>query len=180
MSAEDDSILVGRSLEGDRASFGVLVAKYMKPIFNLTLRMLNNRDDAADITQSAFTKAFENLRRFDRKQKFFSWLYRIAINESLNALDKRKPTDEISENLPSLELSPDESLRKSEQQELVQKALMALTPEYRSVMVLRHFMELTYAEMSTTLGIPEKKVKSRLFSARQQLRTLLINQGIAR
>ena len=179
MKTEDDSIIVGNSLDGDPASFGILVNKYSQAIFNLTFRMLGDRDDAADMTQSTFTKAFENLHTFNRKQKFFSWLYRIAINESLNALEKRKPTGDIPENLPSRELAPDDAVHALEEQELVRRALMALTPEYRSVVSLRYFTELTYEQMSVTLGISEKKVKSRLFSARQQLRVLLVHQGIA-
>jgi RNA polymerase sigma-70 factor (ECF subfamily) len=140
--------------------------------------MVNDSENAADIAQTTFVKAYENLRTFNLNLKFFSWLYRIAINESLNALGKRRQTDELSDELVSNEATPEEIYHRTERKEIVQRALMQLKADHRSVIILRHYMDLTYAQMSATLGIPETKVKSRLFSARHQLRELLLNKGL--
>jgi RNA polymerase sigma-70 factor (ECF subfamily) len=177
MNEQDDSILVRQCLAGDRSGFEVLVRKYVKPIFNLAFRMVHDSENASDVTQNTFIKAYENLGSFDLNLKFFSWLYRIAINESLNALEKQKSSDEISESLPSKDHTPEEAFDIQERNQMMQQALMKLTIEQRSIIVLRHFLDLSYAQMSTTLGIPEKTVKSRLFSARQQLKDLLLQEG---
>lgn len=178
MIEQADSVLVRQCLEGDRAGFETLVKKYLKPIYNLALRMVNDSESAADIAQMTFIKAYENLRTFDLNLKFFSWLYRIAINESLNTLSKQKQTEQLSEELVSNDATPEEAYHEAERKEIIQKALLKLAPDYRSVIVLRHYMDLTYAQMSEALGITEKKVKSRLFSARYQLRELLLNKGL--
>ncbi len=173
MVEQEDSALVRQCLEGNRAGFDTLVKKYIKPIYNLAFRMVNDRETAADIAQTTFVKAYENLRSFDLRLKFFSWIYRIAINESLNAIGKQKQTDPLSDDLVSHEATPDEAYHEAERREIIQGALMKLAPDHRSVIILRHYMDLTYAQMSATLGITEKKVKSRLFSARQLLRGIL-------
>ncbi len=178
MVEQEDSVLVQQCLEGNRAGFDTLVKKYLKPIYNLAFRMVNDQDSAADIAQTTFIKAYENLRSFDLKLKFFSWLYRIAINEALNVLGKRRQTDELSEELVSDDATPEEAYHDAERREMIQEALMRLTPDYRSVIILRHYMDLSYAQMGATLGITENKVKSRLFSARQQLRELLLKKGL--
>lgn len=178
MVEQEDSILVRQCLEGNRARFGDLVRKYTKPIYNLALRMVGDVDNAADITQTTFIKAYENLGKFDLSLKFFSWLYRIAINESLNFLGKQKQSEQLDEEFASDDGSPDGILQETERNEIIQHAIMKLTPEQRSVVVLRHFMDLSYAQMGTTLGITETKVKARLFSARQRLRKMLLNKGL--
>jgi len=178
MVEQEDSILVRQCLEGDRAKFGKLVKKYTKPIYNLALRMVGDGENAADVAQTTFIKAFENLDKFDLNLKFFSWLYRIAINESLNFIQKQKSTDQLDEEIPSVDGSPDEQVQRRERTEMIQQAVLTLTPEQRSVVVLRHFMDLSYTQMSATLGITEARVKSRLFSARQHLRKLLVKRGL--
>ncbi len=178
MVEQEDSILVRQCLEGDRAKFGELVNKYTKPIYNLALRMVGDVENAADIAQITFIKAYENLGKFDLSLKFFSWLYRIAINESLNFIQKQKQTDQLNEDLVSVDGSPEDTLQEAERDEIIQQAILKLTPEQRSVVVLRHFMDLSYVQMSATLGITEAKVKSRLFSARQHLRRLLLKRGL--
>jgi RNA polymerase sigma-70 factor (ECF subfamily) len=178
MVEHDDSILVRQCLDGNRGKFGDLVRKYTKPIYNLALRMVGDVEDAADVTQTTFIKAYENLGKFDLTLKFFSWLYRIAINESLNVLQKHKQTDPLDDELVSVDASPEEVLHNAERDEIIQQAIMKLSPEQRSVVVLRHFMDLSYAQMGATLGITETKVKARLFSARQHLRKMLLNKGL--
>jgi len=178
MVEHDDSILVRQCLDGNRSKFGDLVGKYTKPVYNLALRMVGDAEDAADITQATFIKAYENLGKFDLTLKFFSWLYRIGINESLNFLQKKKQKEPLDDELVSNDGSPEHALYEAERSEIIQHAIMKLTPEQRSVIVLRHFMDLNYTQMGMTLGITESKVKARLFSARQRLRKMLVNKGL--
>jgi len=178
MIEQGDSELVRQCLDGNVARFGDLVNKYAKPIYNLALRMVGDVENAADIAQTTFLKAYENLGKFDLNLKFFSWLYRIAINESLNLLQKQKQTEQLNDELISPVAAPDVALHESERSEIIQQSIMKLTPEQRSVIVLRHFMDLSYTQMSATLGITETKVKSRLFSARQHLRKMLLKRGL--
>jgi RNA polymerase sigma-70 factor (ECF subfamily) len=178
MVEQEDSILVRQCRDGNRAKFGDLVKKYTKPIYNLALRMVGDVENAADITQTTFVKAYENLGKFDLNLKFFSWLYRIAINESLNFLQQQKQTEPLDDELVSSDQSPEDALHETERNEIIQHAIMKLTPEQRSVIVLRHFLDLSYAQIGTTLGVTETKVKARLFSARQRLRKMLLKQGL--
>jgi RNA polymerase sigma-70 factor, ECF subfamily len=178
MDIRDDIVLVRLCLEGERSSFEVLVKKYATPIYNLALRMVNDSENAADITQTTFIKAYERLNTFKPELKFFSWLYRIAIHEALNFKKKQKRTEVITEEIVSNDLIPDEAVHQVERNDIIQKALMDLPSDHRSVIVLRHFGELSYDQISTVLGIPEKKVKSRLYSARQRLREILLNKGL--
>ena len=178
MTEQDDSILVKHALEGDRSGFEGLVRKYLKPIFNLALRMVNDSEQAADIAQTTFIKAYENLSTFKRDLKFFSWLYRIAINESLNVLEKQKQKDEFPAEAVSGDPMPDEIIHVTERNEIIQQALMKLPSDQRSVIVMRHFLDFSYGQIGATLSIPEKTVKSRLFTARQKLKELLLNKGL--
>src|SRR5215467_6550517 len=98
VNEENDAALVLRCREGDRDAFERLVMRYQKPVFNVALRMLRNRQDALDVAQTSFLKAFEHLGDYDPSFRFYSWLYRIAINESLNALALRKPRAELDGN----------------------------------------------------------------------------------
>ena len=174
MNERDDHTLVKETLEGNKRAFEVLVVRYQKPVFNAAFRIINDYNDAADVTQTVFLKAYRNLRSFNSQYKFFSWLYRIATNESLNYVKSRKQFDVLSDELESQEKTPDQSFDESETSETIQNALMGLSVEQRIVVVLCHFHDLSYKEMSYILEISEKKVKSRLFSARRTLRTILV------
>lgn len=135
--------------------------------------MLGNRDEALDATQTAFVKAYERLGTYDPSFRFFSWIYRILTNECLNVLRARKPAEAIHPDLPVAGV-PVDRLEVGQRRAAVQSALMSLAVEYREVVVLRHFADLSYDEMAATLGIPAKTVKSRLYTARQQLGRLLL------
>ncbi|MBI4427646.1 MAG: sigma-70 family RNA polymerase sigma factor [Ignavibacteriales bacterium] len=173
MSDKSDSALVKECLSGNKKCFEELVNRYQKPVFNVALRIINNYDDATEIAQTTFIKAFENLHTFDTKRKFFSWLYRIATNESLNYLKARKQHELLSDDHVSHERTPDQRFDEAETDEQLQNALMQLNQDYRIVLVLCHFHNLSYKEISSILDIPEKTVKSRLFSARKNLKELL-------
>ncbi len=173
MNKPDETDLVRRSMKGERTAFEALLIKYEKPVYNAAYRMLNSSDDARDVTQTVFLKAYENLGRYDPKFRFFSWIYRIALNESINCLNVRNRTEELAEEPATETGGPDEATDTDQQSRRIQSALMKINPEYRSVIVLRHFHEFNYVEISEILDIPEKKVKSRLYSGRQMLKDVL-------
>jgi RNA polymerase sigma-70 factor (ECF subfamily) len=169
-----------RISKDDREAFERMIEKYEKPIFNVAYRMVNDYEDAMDITQTAFVKAYENLDKYDPSHKFFSWLYKIAVNESLNHINKRKRTAKLKRDFAMGQRTADEHFAQSETAELLQDGLMELKFDYRVVVILRHFMSFSYREISDILGIPEKTTKSRLYTGRQQLREILVRQGYVR
>lgn len=170
-------MLVRASLGGDATAFGALVNRYSGPLFNATYRITHSHEDAVDATQSAFVKAYEKLNTFDFSHRFFSWIYRIALNEAFNLLQKRRHETELPPEVGPAPDDPAAEAEKAEQGALVQRALMALAPQTRALLVLRHFQGLSYADLAEVLGIPERTVKSRLFSARQRLREILRDRG---
>jgi RNA polymerase sigma-70 factor (ECF subfamily) len=133
--------------------------------------MLNNAQDAEDVTQTVFFNAFLKLRTYDPRYRFFSWVYRMAVNESLNMLKRRKQTVTLEdEPIPVPGATTDDA---TELQDRVGSALMGLKPDDRAVVVLKHFMFFSYEEIAAVLEIPVKTVKSRLFTARERLRDTL-------
>lgn len=175
---ENDAEQVRRCLEGDPEAFRPLVEKYQKVLFNVAYRMVHDREDARDLAQGALVKAYEKLSSYDPAFQFFSWVYRILVNDTLNFLKRRKPDQPLD---PGWEgAAPGGPLQDLEARELgrsLRAALMSLPPDYREVVVLRHFAELSYLEMGAALAIPEKTVKSRLFTARRRLADLLATGG---
>jgi RNA polymerase sigma-70 factor (ECF subfamily) len=178
MSEDDEAALIERAMAGDGRAFGELVGRYERLVFNVALRMVNHREDARDLTQTVFIKAYAKLQTFDRRHKFFSWIYRITINESLNHLSRRRRHEELDDQLVSEDRSPEERLDGSESEGLVQAALMELAEDHRQAIILRHFLDLSHREMSGVLNIPEKTVKSRLYTARQVLGDVLRRRGV--
>jgi RNA polymerase sigma-70 factor (ECF subfamily) len=173
----DDAQWVSRCLQGDTSAFEVLVQRYQRIVFSVAYRLTADPEDARDITQNAFLRAYERLDSYDPDRKFFSWIYKIAVNESLNFRRARKTHEPIERALPMP--APGDPVERIETTDRIQTALMALPPEQRELIVLKYFVELSYEEISDVVGIPEKTVKSRLFSARQQLETLLTDsQGM--
>ncbi len=174
MNEEDDPTLVRRCQEGDRHAFEQLVLRYQKPVFNVALRMLHDRQDALDVAQTTFLKVFEHLASYDPSHRFYSWIYRIAVNETLNALGSRKPAAQINGEEPDEAPGPERQLEGEQASQVLEDALMRITPELRTVVILRHVMHLSYQDMADILQLPEKTVKSRLYSARQLLREHLL------
>ena len=160
-------------MHGDREAFEALLVEYEKPVFNAAYRMLNNRDDARDVTQTVFLKVFENFGQFDPSRRFFSWIYRITLNESINWLGKTNRLEPLSFDAADEGKGPDEELESARISAGVQAALMTIKTDYRTVVILKHFLGCSYVEISEVLEIPEKKVKSRLYTARQQLKDAL-------
>jgi len=181
LKAQDDADAVRECLAGNSEAFGVLVKKYQQPIYNLALRMLREPEDAMDVSQTVFIKAFEKLDSYNPAHRFFSWIYRIAINESINFSKRSKRLDEYESGVSaSEEMTPEDRYRDEALEEEVSAAISLLTMDYRTVIVLKHYNDLSYQEMAEVLDIPEKTVKSRLFSARQRLKDILQKRGIGR
>ena len=135
--------------------------------------MLGNVQDAEDVTQTVFGNAFLALRSYDPKYRFLSWVYRMTVNESLNALKRRKPMVTLDDE-PGIAAPEFASDPAQDADERVGKALMGLKPDDRAVVVLRHFASFSYGEIADVLEVPVKTVKSRLFTARQRLRLALL------
>lgn len=176
-SDKQDAECVRRILEGDTDAFEELVVRYQKPVFNAICRMVHDPEDAREIAQTAFMKAFTNLRHFDQDRRFFSWIYRIAMNDSINFLASRRETESLLDTQPSDAAGPEETYSSAETRKHLDEALANLTPEYRAVIVVCHILGFSYHDAAEALGIPEKTVKSRLFRAREILRDHLVAMG---
>jgi RNA polymerase sigma-70 factor, ECF subfamily len=174
----EDEQVIARCVGGDTAAFASLVERYERVLFSVALRMLGDPEDARDATQDAFIKVFQRLGDYKPEHRFFSWIYRILTNECLNTLRARRPQDP---EIPDLAITSDalEALELEERRRAVQAAIIALPRDYRDVLILRHFGELSYEEVADTLAIPVKTVKSRLYTARQQLGQRLLGWGEA-
>lgn len=172
-------MLIEACLRGERRAFDELVDRYEGPLFNAAFRITGSVEDAMDATQAAFVNAYEKLHTFDPAYRFFSWIYRIVVNQALNLVSRRRTEIELDSDTPSDSSNPEKAFGEVEATGFLQKALMDLTPQYRLVVVLKHLEGYSYREISELLGIPEKTVKSRLFSARQRLRLILTERGFA-
>lgn len=173
-------MLVAACLAGNRSAFNQLVDAYQAKLFNAAYRITGSAQDAMDATQGAFVKAYEKLDTFDPSRRFFSWIYRIALNEALNIVDRRRGHSEMEDELPGTGDDPEQACETAETGLVIQRALMRLSAEQRAVLVLRHFHGLSYREIADVIGVGEKTVKSRLFEARQSLRAVLLDQGFAK
>lgn len=169
---DDDLVWVARCLQGETSAFEPLVRRYERVMFAIALRLLGDFEEARDATQDAFVRVYEKLHTFDPSRKFFSWLYRIVVNECLNVRRARKMHAPLDGEYATTSVAF-ETLAAAELHDRVQAALGQLTKEYREVIVLRHFADLSYDEISEVTGVAEKTVKSRLFSARERLAKLL-------
>jgi len=170
---EPDEALVARCLGGETEAFESIVRRYQRVLFNAGYRLLGDREDARDVAQAALVKAYEKLGSFDPRYRFFSWIYRIAVNEALNTRDRRRPSAPLAADLPDAGRGPEAAIDARERSDSVQAALLRLGAEDREVIVLRHFAEMSYAEIGEALGLAEKTVKSRLHEARQRLGRML-------
>ncbi len=169
----EDAALVRRCLGGDTQAFNTIVERYQRVLFTVAVRFLGDRDAAADAAQNAFVRAFEKLDTFDPARRFFSWIYRIVINECLNTRRGARSSEPIPETLTA-GADPFELFEAAERRRRVQRAIAALSPEYREVIILRHFTGLSYGEIADALGVASNVVKSRLYTARQRLSQTLL------
>jgi len=176
MKDDQSRQLVAACKNGDRKAFDALVHLYQKPVFNAVYRMLNNVEEARVVTQTVFLKVYENLHGYDESYKFFSWIYRIAINEAINQQAGQKDHEPLDESMESRD-DPQGDVNRQEMQQEVQDTLMKISADHRSVIVLKHLLGFSYQEISEILKLPEKTVKSRLYEARDRMRELLIKDS---
>jgi RNA polymerase sigma-70 factor (ECF subfamily) len=179
MDKEQEIALVMDARKGNRKAMDTLVRQLERPVYNAAYRMLGNPDEAADVTQTTFLKVFENIERFDPNRRLFSWTYRIAVNEALDQLKRLKRTEPLEESAPSDSPTPQDSTAALQLSDEVQATLMELHEDHRAVIVLRYFSECSYQDIGMILRLPEKTVKSRLFSARQQMKNKLQQHGVS-
>jgi len=184
----DDSQLIALSVGGDAAAFGQLVRRHQDRLYQTAYRLMGNAADAQDVVQDAFLNAYQSLHQFKGNARFFTWLYRIAVNSaiSLRRRDARlagrravlaadvngpascsEPPDESDGN------QPDAALERAEEEQRLQSALNCLTPDHRAVLVLKEIEGRKYEVIADVLGVPIGTVRSRLHRARLELRDLL-------
>jgi len=189
LTREEEIRIVQKVIRGDVNAFEKLVLEYEKSVYNIALRMTGNSEDASDMTQEAFIKAYNSLQSFRGDSKFSVWLYRIATNVCLDFLRSRsrKPTvslsvednegEEVQLDVADESQSPELLLDRQMTRESVRRGLETLSPEYRQILLLREIRGLSYDEISQALGLEVGTVKSRIFRARKKLCTFLLQDG---
>lgn len=176
----DDGQLISEALAGNSASFGLLVRKYQDRLFNTLTHIMGSPEDARDVAQDAFVKAFLKLETFERSSAFYTWLYRIAFNAAMSWKRRQKPAVSIDQQReqwgqdpPGGEAPPEDRLERQELAAQVQIALSRLSEEHRAIVVLREIDGCDYDTIAEVLGLPAGTVRSRLHRARLQLRAEL-------
>ena len=189
MTREQELAVIQRVQRGDVNAFESLVTAYEKNVYNLALRMTGSPEDAEDMAQEAFIKAYNSLPSFRGDSKFSVWLYRIVSNVCLDFLRKknRRSTvslsaedddgEDVQLDLPDTSQSPEELLEKKLTRESVQRGLASLPPDARQILLLREIQGLSYEEIGETLGLEPGTVKSRIFRARKKLCAYLLSDG---
>ena len=189
MTREQEAAIVRKVLGGDANAFETLVLEYEKNLYNIALRMTGNSEDAADMTQEAFIKAYNSLQSFRGDSKFSVWLYRIVSNVCLDFLrsKNRRPTVSLSVedddgedaqlDVADESQSPELLLDRKLTRDSVRRGLDSLPPDYRQILLLREIQGLSYDEIAQALSLEVGTVKSRIFRARKRLCTFLIDDG---
>lgn len=189
MTREQEAAIVRKVLGGDTNAFETLVLEYEKNVYNIALRMTGNSEDAADMTQEAFIKAYNSLQSFRGDSKFSVWLYRIVSNVCLDFLrsKNRRPTVSLSVedddgedaqlDVADESQSPELLLDRKLTRDSVRRGLDSLPPDYRQILLLREIQGLSYDEIAQALSLEVGTVKSRIFRARKRLCTFLIDDG---
>ena len=174
---------IARAKAGDMQAFEALILQHEKIVYNVALRMMNHSEDAKDISQEVFLKAYKNIKNFDERAMFSTWLYRITTNTCIDELRKRKGKQSYSleEELENEEGSmqrqiadegetPEESLLRVERKDELKKALAQISEEHRIAVILRDIRGLSYEEIAEIMDLPMGTVKSRISRARNQLK----------
>ena len=189
LTREQEAQIVQRVLQGDVNAFEKLVLEYEKSVYAITQRMTGNAEDAADMTQETFIKAYNSLSSFRGDSTFSVWLYRIATNVCLDFLRSRsrKPTvslsvedddgEEVELDIADESQSPERLLERGLTRDAVRRGLDALSPEYRQILLLREIQGLSYEEIADVLTLEVGTVKSRIFRARKRLCAFLLADG---
>ena len=179
---QTDATLVQRTLRGETAAYNVLVQRYQRQVYNLAYRMVGSAEDAGDMVQETFLRAYGALASFRQDASFLTWLYKIASNLCIDHLRARKSKPALSLEVeleegrePAADRfgSPEDTVVRGAVGEIVQKAVMNLPERYRVVVVMRHLQGMSVEEIATQLGLPSGTVKTHLFRAREMLRERL-------
>ncbi len=182
----EDFELIDRALAGDEKAYSQLMERYRKPLYHTILKMVRNEDDAQDLTIEAFGKAFRNLPRFKKTYSFGTWLFKIATNNSIDFI-RRKRLDTLSINGSSQTsegdflgfevkdggLDPYEKAIKDQKHEFVRAFVELLPGKYQTLISLRYFKEYSYEEIAAEMGMPMGTVKAQLFRARELLSDII-------
>ena len=180
---QDDAQLVKASRQGDQDAFALLVQRHQRRVFNLVLRMLQDYEDASEVTQEAFLAAWQGLPSFRGEARFATWLYRIAYHCCLRQLERRKRERDLQAVIQAEQIlgemhkeeQVEDILELRDRQAVVREQLEQLPARYRSVLILRHLQEMTYEEMAAVLSMPVGTIKTHLFRARHLLKERLYN-----
>lgn len=189
LTQDEERRIIDRVLSGDVNAFGLLVEDQSKVVYNLCLRMVGNEQDAYDLSQDAFLKAYTNLSVFRGDSKFSSWLYKLTTNVCLDFLRKRSrqktvpltyETDDGDQEylpIPDESFSPETETERKELRDSVRRGLSQLPEGQRQILILRELGQLSYEEIAGQLGLEAGTVKSRIFRARKKLCDILIKDG---
>jgi RNA polymerase sigma-70 factor, ECF subfamily len=170
MNAPTDRDLILRARRGDAEAYGEIVIGHQTSVFNVCYRILHNRNDAEDLAQETFMRAYDRLNTFDIERDFGPWVRRIAANLCLNFLESQKVNAELDDERDADKTAqPDKQIEVKERSEQIRNALASLPPNYRVVIELRHYQEMSYDEIASELKVPLSDVKSHLFRARKIL-----------
>ncbi len=188
--AKKDFLLVERAKStGDEKAYAELMSRYKKPVYHMILKMIRNVDDAEDLTIEAFAKAFKNLHKFNPDYTFSTWLFRIATNNCIDFIRRKKLVttsisstykddngDNTEMDIKDSSLTPFEETIKAQKIEIVQAVVSMLPPKYQTLVRLRYFEELSYEEIATAISAPLGTVKAQLHRARELLLDLVKNR----
>ena len=189
MTREEEDILIAQVQNGNSASFEKLVLENQTKVYNLALRMVGSEQDAYDMSQEAFIKAYNSIALFRGDSRFSVWLYRLTTNVCLDFLRSEgrrahgsltyisEEDDEKELEIPDDRFSPETLTEKKELREAVNKGLMSLPKDYRAILLLREIDGLSYEEIAEALSLEEGTVKSRIFRARKRLCAILTEDG---
>jgi RNA polymerase sigma factor (sigma-70 family) len=184
-NAKNDFKLVSKAREGDQKAYADLMHRYKDSIYFMALKMVNNKEDAMDLTVETFAKAFEKLDKYQPEYAFSTWLFRVGTNNCIDFIRKKKLStlsinsmvdddgDERPLQIKSDTLNPEEVSMKREQTALLKLLIDSLPPRYRNLIVLRYFDELSYEEIAEQLDLPLGTVKAQLFRARYLLSNIV-------
>jgi len=184
---QSDEILIAEILKGNHAGYEHLVRKYQNKVYPVIYRMVHSQEDALDLTQETFLQAYRQLSQFRNQANFYTWLYRIATNKTLDFLRKEKSrtekTDKLvneskgSFSLNSEQSNPEQLYIQRERQELVQEVIKSLPEKYLITLILNHYQQLSYHEIADILQIPLKTVATRIYRARLLLKEKILKGG---
>jgi len=172
---DEDLGLVNKAKAGEKKAFSELIKRYYEMVYAVSFGVINNREEAQDITQEIFIKLPDRLQRFEGRSKFKTWLYRVTVNSTIDFVRKRKPTVPLdhAQNFEHPGKGPVEAASQNERKKIVKEAMSALSAEHRAILVLREWHEMSYDEIAEILDLERGTVMSRLHYARKALADVL-------